>query len=256
MNHSHVCGDKSSLVAYLYGECEATERQQIETHLAACAACAKEFDALRAVRGSLGAWTPPEPALGFKIVQEKPTHFLRRVGSAPAWVLAAAAVLVLAAAAAIAHVEVRYDPNGFVVRTGWANGEEGPGLGLAVTTVATSDVLLPSDSAASAPEIAPRQFAAQPGRREGPGDPLVASPTILSEEELLRRVRALIEVSETRQQRELALHVTKVQQEFDAQRQADLLQIEQRIGWLEGMTGAEMARQRELVDYLVRISQR
>ena len=73
MNHSHVCGDKSSLVAYLYGECEATERQQIEAHLAACAACAKEFDALRAVRGSLEAWTPPEPALG----QTMPKHLRR-----------------------------------------------------------------------------------------------------------------------------------------------------------------------------------
>ena len=61
-------------------------------------------------------------------------------------------------------------------------------------------------------------------------------------------MRALVGESATRQQRELALHVTKVQQEFDAQRQADLLQIEQRIGWLEGMTSAEMARQRELVD--------
>ena len=45
-------------------------------------------------------------------------------------------------------------------------------------------------------------------------------------------------------------------QDFDAQRQSDLVQIEQRIGWIEGMTGAEIARQREYLDYLVRISQR
>mgnify|MGYP001488767317 FL=1 len=49
---------------------------------------------------------------------------------------------------------------------------------------------------------------------------------------------------------------TKIQQELDAERQADIWQIEQRIGWLEGMTGTEIARQRELVDYLVRISER
>ena len=84
----------------------------------------------------------------------------------------------------------------------------------------------------------------------------MAPLTILNEEEFLRYVGALIKESETQQQRDLALHVTKIQQELDAQRQTDLWQIEQRIGWLEGMTGAEIARQRELVDYLVQISQR
>ena len=150
MNHSHLCGDKSSLVAYLYGECETTERQQIEAHLATCAACAKELDALRAARGTLDAWTPPEPALGFKIVQEDPAppHFWGRVGTARGWALAAAAVLVLAAAAAIAHVEVRYDSDGLAVRTGWVSGEELADVGPTATTVAASDVLLPSGSAA------------------------------------------------------------------------------------------------------------
>ena len=41
----------------------------------------------------------------------------------PALGLAAAAVLVLAVASAIANLEVKYDANGLVVRTGWARSD-------------------------------------------------------------------------------------------------------------------------------------
>ena len=258
MNHSHVCGDKSSLVAYLYGESEATQRQQVERHLAECTACAAELEALRAVRGTLEAWPPPEPALGFKIVQGEcaTPNVWRRFGLAPAWPLAAAAVVVLAVAAAVAQVEVRFGPNGFVVRTGWASAGDEPERGSTAVT-ATADVLLPPSPAAPVlePEVSPRAVAAPPDRPVAPADTRAAPPTIVTED-FLGRVRLLIEESEKRQQRDFALHVAGVQQDFDMQRQSDLMQIEQRIGWIEGMTGAEIARQREYVDYLVRISQR
>ena len=259
MNHSHVCGDKSSLVAYLYGESEATERQQVEGHLAECTACAAELEALRAVRGTLEAWTPPEPVLGFKIVQGEwaTPNVWRRFGVAPAWGLAVAAVVVLAVAAAIAHVEVRYDPDGFVVRTGWASGGDAPERGSTAVTAA-ADVLLPPSPAAPVlePEVLPRAVAAPPDRPVAPADTRAASSTIVAEEDFLERVRLLIEESERRQRRDFALGVAEVQQDFDVQRQSDLVQIERRIGWIEGMTGAEIARQREYLDYLVRISQR
>ncbi|MBI3263529.1 MAG: hypothetical protein HYZ58_10320, partial [Acidobacteria bacterium] len=44
--------------------------------------------------------------------------------------------------------------------------------------------------------------------------------------------------------------------EFEAQRRVDLTRIEQGFGRLEGVTGQEAARQRELLNYLVRVSQR
>jgi hypothetical protein len=75
-----------------------------------------------------------------------------------------------------------------------------------------------------------------------------------STEDLLRRVRALIAQSELRQQRELALRLSQVASEVDTQHQADLLRMQQNFGQLESLTGAEIAQQRQLVDYLVKTS--
>jgi hypothetical protein len=68
-------------------------------------------------------------------------------------------------------------------------------------------------------------------------------------------VQALIEQSERRQQRELALRLAQVVRDVDAQRRADLLRVDQNLGQLEGQTGAAAAQQRELLNYLVRVSQ-
>ena len=73
-------------------------------------------------------------------------------------------------------------------------------------------------------------------------------------DDLLRRVKAMIDQSEVKQQRELALRLADVVRDFDTQRRADLLRVEQNFGQLEGQTGAEVAQQRELLNYLVRTS--
>ena len=49
-------------------------------------------------------------------------------------------------------------------------------------------------------------------------------------EQLLQRVRAMIDQSEQRQQRELALRLSQVSREVDTQHQADLLRIQQDFG--------------------------
>jgi hypothetical protein len=64
-------------------------------------------------------------------------------------------------------------------------------------------------------------------------------------------MRALIEESERRQQRELALRLAQVVQDVETQRRADLVQIEQNIGHIEGLTAA----QRDMMQYLVRVSE-
>jgi hypothetical protein len=76
-----------------------------------------------------------------------------------------------------------------------------------------------------------------------------------SEEQILGRVRTLIEESERRQQRELALRTAQVVRDFDSQRQADLAQIQSSFGQIEGLTGAEVREQRQMLDYLIRVSQ-
>ncbi len=75
MNGSNVCNEQA-LVGYLYDECEPAERSAVEAHLATCPACERELEAMRSLRVQMGAWEPPEMALGFQIVRasETPRH--------------------------------------------------------------------------------------------------------------------------------------------------------------------------------------
>jgi hypothetical protein len=59
----------------------------------------------------------------------------------------------------------------------------------------------------------------------------------------MQRMRAMIDQSEQRQQRELALRLAQVAGEVDAQHQADLMRIQQSVGQTQ-----------EVMDYLVRTS--
>jgi hypothetical protein len=43
--------------------------------------------------------------------------------------------------------------------------------------------------------------------------------------------------------------------DFDTQRQADMRRVDQNFGQLEGQTGAELARSREMLNSLVKVSQ-
>ena len=72
---------------------------------------------------------------------------------------------------------------------------------------------------------------------------------------MLARVTALLEESEQRQQRELALRTAQVVRDFDSQRQVDLAQIQRNLGQIEGLTGAEVREQREMLNYLMRVSE-
>jgi hypothetical protein len=76
-----------------------------------------------------------------------------------------------------------------------------------------------------------------------------------SEEAFLRKVQQMIDESEIRQQRNLALRMADVSRDFSLQRRQDLVQIEQGLGRLEGRTEAEAARQREIMNYIIRVSQ-
>jgi len=58
-----------------------------------------------------------------------------------------------------------------------------------------------------------------------------------------------------RQQRNLALRVAELARDFDVQRDADLVQIEQGLGRIEGRSEAEAARSREMMNYIQRVSQ-
>ena len=76
---------KEAIVAYLYDEIDAVERNRIEAHLARCSECRAEVNALRAVRIELPAWAPPERDLGFTIADRAQTAAPPRRWIMPAW---------------------------------------------------------------------------------------------------------------------------------------------------------------------------
>jgi hypothetical protein len=82
---------------------------------------------------------------------------------------------------------------------------------------------------------------------------VAASP---SDARILERVRVMIDESEQRQRRELALRSAEMVRDFDAQRNVDLSRIERTLGQMDGTTGVEVAQQRQMLNYLMRVSQR
>jgi len=252
MTKTPMCEDKSVLVAYLYGECTAEERQAIEAHLADCPACRHELESLQGVRGHLAEWSPPDEVLGFRVVRgdAAPAAVPRAWWRAQGWGLAAAAVLLLAVAAAIARVEIRYDQQGFVVRTGWgAGGPTAEVAGAPAAPAAVTPTAAPWNDDLRALEARLRgDLAARPA-----SDPVRPAA---DGAELLRQVHALIDASEARQQRELALRVSQLVGDVGQQRRSDWLRIQQGFGRLENLTGAGVAQQRQMLDYVLRVSGR
>jgi anti-sigma factor RsiW len=244
--------EQERIVSYIYDELTRPERAEVEAHLKTCAACREDVAALRSVRSDLGSWTPPQPEFGFHIVRDrKPTW---RAWWAPAFGLAAAAVLVLAIASAIANVEIMYGTDGLRVRTG---------RGRAETTVATSTpapvASPPVSTPAASADRAQALYAALDARlrrlesapRTSGMQAAAVKSTRQSDAEILRLVHDLLAQSESKQQQELALRIAQVTREVDAQRAADLNRIQQRFGRLDAMTTQEAVDHRDLANYIV-----
>jgi anti-sigma factor RsiW len=253
MRQTFQCGENTALVGYVYDECEALERTAIDAHVAICAACAAELAALQSTRASLSSWTPPEVDLGFQIVRptapvfesrtsqsSAPTHvatenrpWFRR--PAPAWAQAAAAAFIFVTGLSLGVARG-------IMPTAAAPGGA-PASGLSAVS-ATDLVALERRLRAEIARIQP----ASAGLRDVPA-------SSGSDEQLLARVRALIEESERRQQRELALRTAQVMRDVDSQRQVDLAHIQNSFGQIEGLTGAEVREQRQMLNYLIRASE-
>ena len=261
MNDSRYCGNPDVLVSFLYEEGPDDERLAFEAHLQTCGRCAEEVAALRAVREDVGAWAPPETVLDFRIVRD-PAPAKSRWGwmaTMPAWAQLAAASLVIGVAAGISGLDVQYGKDGVTVRTGWsrpAEAQSASGAGPAAP-LAGADAPWRADLAALEQQM--RSEIRQP-----PASPAVAPVSApapgggraMSDEEWTARVKQLIEASETRTQREMALRLTEVVRDMDSQRRADMRRVADGLGVLEGRTGAAVAQQREMMNYLLRVSQK
>jgi hypothetical protein len=275
------CDDKDVLVGYLYDEIDDAARRRVEEHLRVCPACAAEVAGLNDVRVSLASWTPPraqpDAAAGPMLDAGAQAALAGTVGPAadahprvlgparwwrpsatPAWARAAAAVLVAAVGVAIANLQVRYGPDGLVLTTGWMNAASpaapevpaaasasAPGAG-AVSTPARSveDWRL----ALAALEAQLREEIQSARGRQ------VAAPREAADPAVMRRVAELIEASEQRQKRELAYRLAQFGRDIEVQRRSDNRRAVQALGQFEALSGAEIARQRQIMDYIMRVS--
>ena len=259
MTTTFRCDDKERLVAYLYGEIGDSDRAAIERHLSTCATCAEEVEGLRAVRVDLGRWQPPDVELGFRVVREE-MPVSRAWWRPPVWVpTALAAGLMLAVGAAVANVRVEAGNGSVTLRTGWSQPpvarQAAPAAPVASVPVKAGMSEADVRQALAALETKLRaEFAAT--SRQAPVVPVTASESNVDRGALLQQVRGLVDESERRQQRELALRLAQVVQDFDAQRRTDLVRFEQGFGQIETLTAQEAARQRNINNYLVRASQR
>jgi hypothetical protein len=273
MTHTHCdySGSRDEvLVAYLYDDIEPAVRAVFDAHLTMCSTCRDELSALEGVRGRLGRWLPPERQSAVGSQQSAVGSRQSAVGSlkapvigrrswwreVPAWAQVAAAFLFLGVAAGIANIDARYDSSGLSVKTGWskrtdAAGAAVPARGVEIVAPWRSDLAALEERLraelprANAQATTIESAAARPNR---PAAPLDA--------EALGRVRALIGESERRQQSELALRAAEIIREVNTQRQADLVKIDRSLGLIQNNSGVEAMRQRELINYLVRTSQR
>ncbi|HXG54690.1 MAG TPA: zf-HC2 domain-containing protein [Vicinamibacterales bacterium] len=258
-----MCESQELIVGYLYDDLTESERQTFDAHLVTCVECRDEVAGLRAARGYLASWAPPEPDFGFRVIREPqapPARVLSmRSRWLPAFGLAAAAVLVLAAATAIANLDVRYDASGLVVRTGWSRLPEPVAQGGArengVTTAQVSDAATATAVATTDLDLLDRRLR-ELERAAAPNPVQVAGSPRMSDADLLRRVREMVGDAESRQQTVVAQRLLQVVRDFDRQRQSDLAAIQQGLGSYQGLTNAEIAQQRDMLNQLYRVAAR
>ena len=176
----------------------------------------------------------------------------------PAWAQVAAAMLCLGVGASIANLNVRYDANGLQVRTGWSTAVPSPVAQTSQPVAGSAQDAVPWRAELTALEQRLRADLRQPPGSGSPGNPAnsiangaAPNPANVTSNETLRRVRALVDESERRQQRELALRLAEAIRDINAQRQADLVRIDRNIGAMQNNTGREMLRQRnEMLNYV------
>lgn len=258
-------GDRDqALVACLYEDGgEAGERALFEDHLARCARCRDELAALRGVRAQLARWAPPEPAFSVtdgsssSARRNRPAQWWREI---PAWAQVAAALLFLGVSAGIANLDVRYDKNGLNVRTGWMKPAADAGANMATAAVVSADgaaVPWRADLAALERQLKDEFRTIQTSSRSQmrtPAQTIRVSAT--PDADVLRRVRAIVDESEKRQQRELALRIAEVMRDVTAQRRTDLVNIDRMLGFVQDKVGVEVMKDRQRLDLLYRASQR
>jgi hypothetical protein len=176
----------------------------------------------------------------------------------PAWAQLAAASLVIGIAAGLSGLDVQYGKDGLAIRTGWNRPAAASRADVAsVASAGSGNAPWQADLVALQEQMRGEFRQAMPAAAAATVQGSPAGPSKgMSDEEFMARVKQLIEASETRTQREMALRLTEVVRDMDAQRRTDMRRVADGLGVLEGRTGAAVAQQREMMNYLMRVSQR
>lgn len=251
-----MCTDsyRDTLIGYLYGELSPAEQRLFETHLKACEPCRLEVAELRGVRDDLLAWAPPEcrdlPTSWIEKPVVSPAPMARVRAWMPAFGLAAAAMLVLAVSAAIANLEVRYDANGLVVRTGRAGTEQIVRVEPAVAEATPISGVVTMEDLRALEQRVLQSFDA-PERRGAMQTVSVTSDN----PQLSRAVQRLIEESEQRTRREMAGRFLEIAADWEGHRRADMNRVQQALNQVESRTRAQNAQQTDVLNRLMLASQ-
>lgn len=277
-----VCGEHEVLIGYFYDELSPADRRLFERHLEQCGLCRETLDGFGRVREGLGSWMPPALPLEVDVAaaagpraatradgdaagERRPDAAVSSVPWMP-WVRAAAIVLMAGGGMAAANLHVTISTGAVTLSTGWlappsaASGAASLPLSPAVVPPVPASVASPDTAAEAEWRAALTQLEASlrdelaAVRTSGPAPATDGARAGATGDVSLERVRALIAESEQRQQRELALRLTQFGRDVDQQRRTDLVRINQGFGQFEGRTGAEIARQRQMLDYIMRVS--
>jgi hypothetical protein len=258
-----------ALVTFLYDDdtWSGGDRAAFGVHVSTCAACRDELDAMRGIRAELGRWNPPDPnfAITFSNAPRAQSAINQQSAidnqpwweSIPAWAQVAAALLFLGVSAGIANLDIRYDSQGLSVRTGWSQPRNAAVATTAAPAAGGASVSAKGDAPWTADLVALQQQLTAEMRTARTAAAASAQPAAIrpADADLVRRVRALIDESEKRQQRELALRVAEVLRDVNVQRQADLARVNRALGAVENNLGVEVLKTRQQVNLMYRASQ-
>lgn len=206
----------------LYGEAGPEAQRRVLAHHATCAACSDEFDELRAVRRSLGAWRLPEEA--------RPQGLGRRVHPLAGLAAAAGLLLALGGALRLSGASFEYRAGNATLRVGGAD----------------LDGRFAEQEARHVREIQALRVALQSqARREAP-----------AEGALLAKVEQLIRENEQRQALRFNSSLEDLASRAEAQRRYDLARVSAGLSYLDGKTGQHVARTSELMGYVLQASEK
>jgi anti-sigma factor RsiW len=229
MNDRDMCGNENALIAFLYDEGDPAEREATRAHVAHCASCAMEIEALRLTRTHLAAWTPPAAALGFRVTRDEEAPGTAAVLTSPrwwtrplpAWAQAAAAIVIFA--------------GGMALGTSRASTNASAGVVPSTPAVATAAAVSREDFDALRAEVMAL-------RTLPPEQVRVA--TAVDGGAVLSRVSTFVDqqvsASEARQRREWDRRIAELVTDFQAVRYADLERVSNTVNGYQAATGQRL----------------